>query len=434
MKVRMMAAAVAAVAAGAAVTAATPALASRPAVQVTHEREVYITMPGAPGPGPAADDKVHVLEVGSASARQVLVLVPGQFGAAGGLAPLARELAGRLPDTQVWAVDRREQDLADLSGFLRSPGDAATYYLDGHYRSYPPQSVPYVGGWGLSTQLADLHKVVLAARDGGRRSVVLGGHSWGATTAMVYAGWDFAGRPGYRDLSGLVLIDGGVHGAFDGQGDVYNVTPQQARAWLAKIRGGEVYDPALDFGRTEAYAILQELAGMYATDAPDQPSALAPVLPAPLRPSTQVTNLGLVRWLYVQRPLATELSINPAYTPVTSLAHGLAGPVPSTYEWYWPYRLTLDLEAADPFAQTATAQELGFRLWHARQIDVPLYSFQTGLEHGTVNRAAHWVVAYSRIRTAVYAGDNAMTHLDPLSASPGKNTMLATLIPFLRKY
>ena len=29
----------------------------------------------------------------------------------------ARELAGRLPSTQVWAVDRREQNLADLSGF-----------------------------------------------------------------------------------------------------------------------------------------------------------------------------------------------------------------------------------------------------------------------------------------------------------------------------
>ena len=38
----------------------------------------------------------------------------------------------------------------------------------------------------------------------------LGGHSAGASTAVAYAAWDFAGRPGFRDLSGLVLIDGGL--------------------------------------------------------------------------------------------------------------------------------------------------------------------------------------------------------------------------------
>lgn len=115
-----------------------------------------------------------------------------------------------------------------------------------------------------------------------------------------------------------------------------------------------------------------------------------------------------------------------------SFARDLAGPVPATFEWYWPYRLTLDLEAADPFACTPTARELGLRLWHTTQINVPLYSFQTGSEHGTVNKAAHWVVAHSRIRTAVYAGNSAMTHLDPLLAGPAADTMLTTLIPFLR--
>jgi hypothetical protein len=429
-------AAVAAAALSAGTIAAAPAAAARPAGLAAHSRVVYVSMPGAAAPGPARYDTVHVLEVGAAAAGQVLLLVPGGNAAAGSLAPLARELAARLAGTQVWVVDRREQDLADLSGFRLPPREAAAYYLDGHYRSRTPQSVPYVGGWGLSTQLADLHKVVMAARDGGRRSVILGGHSWGATMALAYAGWDFSGRAGYRDLSGLVLIDGGVHGAFAGEGDVYDVTPQQARAWLAKIRDGEVFDPSLTFGhgRAENFAILQQLAGSFATDAPGKPSVIAPVLPPQLRPATAVTNRGLLRWLYVRHPLVPDLSINPAYTSVASLAGALAGPIPDSYEWYWPYRLSLDLEAADPFRPTATNRELGFRLWHARQIDVPLYSFETGLTHGTVNEAAHWVVSHSRIPAAVYARNDAMTHLDALLANPGKNTMLATLIPFLRKY
>jgi len=421
--------AAAAVAISGTVAAAVP-VAAAPSVAPAM-RAVYVSIPGSAGPGPARYDRLQVLEVGAAAARHVLILVPGYFGAAGGLAPLARELAARLPDTQVWVVDRREQDLADLSGFRRPPRKAAAYYLGGDYRSHTARSSPYVARWGLSVELADLHKVVMAARDGGRRSVVLGGHSWGATTALAYAGWDFGGHPGYRDLSGLVLIDGGAHGAFAGEGDNYHVTPRQARAWLRRIRGGEVFDPLLTFGRPATWAILQQLAGLYATDAPRKPSAIAKALPPQLRPATAVTNLGLLRWLYVQHPLVPDLSINPAYTSIASAARDLAGPVPAVFEWYWPDRLTLDLEAADPFTETPTARELGLRLWHTTQINVPLYSFQTGLEHGTVNKAAHWVVAHSRIRTAVYAGDNAMTHLDPLLAGPATNTMLTTLVPFL---
>ena len=45
--------------------------------------------------------------------------------------------------------------------------------------------------------------------------MILGGHSAGASTAVAYAAWDFAGRPGYRDIDGLVLIDGGLLGSFD---------------------------------------------------------------------------------------------------------------------------------------------------------------------------------------------------------------------------
>ncbi|MEU7898213.1 alpha/beta fold hydrolase [Nonomuraea sp. NPDC049152] len=395
--------------------------------------ESYVSMSGHDAPGPATHDRIHVLKVGSARARQVLVLLPGQFGAAGSFGPLARELAARLPGTQVWAVDRREQNLSDLRGFRRSPDRAADHYLGGHYRAQTPRTVPYVGDWGLGVQLADLRRVVLAARDGGRRQVVLGGHSWGATTALAYAGWDFAGQPGYRDLSGLVLIDGGVHDAFAGEGYVYRLTTDQADDRLGKIAAGEIFDESLTMGRTETFAILQQLAGRYAQAAPDQPSTLAAHLPDRLRPPAQVTNEGLVKWLYVTHPLVPDMSLNPDYTSTATFAGALSGPVPSMLEWYWPSRLSLDLEAADPFDDTPVARRLGLRLWHTRGMDVPLYSFQSGLTHGTANTAARWVAAHSRITEATYAGNDAMTHLDPLFASPEKNTFLTTVTPFLSR-
>ncbi|MFG2875275.1 alpha/beta fold hydrolase [Streptomyces sp. NPDC048337] len=413
--------------------AATAAPATAAPVAPGQVREAYVSMAGADAPGPSERDRVHVLKVGSPRARQVLVLVPGQFAAAGSLAPLARQLAARRPDTQVWAVDRREQNLADLDGFRRSPDRAAEYYLGGHYRAQTPQSVPYTAEWGLAVELADLRKVVLAARDGGRRQVVLGGHSWGGTTALAYAGWDFAGRPGHRDLSGLVVIDGGVHDAFAGEGITYRLTAEQADAWRERIGRGEVFDESVTMGRTETFAILQQLAGTYAAAAPDQPSTLAAHLPEWLRPASEVTNAGLVEWLYVTHPLVPDISINPAHTPPAALARALAGPVPSVNQWYWPSRLTLDLQAADPFADTPVARGLGLRLWHTREIDVPLYSFQTGLTHGTANTAARWVVEQSRIRSATYAENPAMTHLDPLFAAPEKNTLLETVTPFLAR-
>lgn len=187
---------------------------------------------GRPRESYVAVDAVHVLKVGRPTARQVVVLVPGMYGAAGDFRVLARDLARRLPDTQVWSVDRREQSLADLSGFQGA--DPASYYLDGRYRR-PPHMPAEARNWGLATTLGDLRAVVRSASDRGRRRVVLGGHSWGATTALAYAAWDFDGRPGYRDLSGLMLIDGGVHGAFAGRGGSRGTHP---------IRSGPAWPPS----------------------------------------------------------------------------------------------------------------------------------------------------------------------------------------------
>src|ERR671938_236530 len=69
---------------------------------------------------------------------------------------------------------------------------------------------PYAREWGLGLQLEDLRRVVRRARAGGRRQVLLGGYSVAASMAAAYAAWDFSGRPGYRDIDALLLLDEGA--------------------------------------------------------------------------------------------------------------------------------------------------------------------------------------------------------------------------------
>lgn len=101
------------------------------------------------------------------------------------------------------------------------------------------------------------------------------------------------------------------------------------------------------------------------------------------------------------------------------------------WEWYWPARLSVDLDVTDFYAETDTARSLGLRLRHAAGLDVPLYAFQTSYAKGTIVSAAREVVADSRIPYARYETDNGMNHLDPLFAAPQHNTFTRTLAPFL---
>ena len=84
-----------------------PAVASALRVQWMH---------GAPAPGtPPRYDRVGVLKVGPAHARNVLVLVPGTSAGSAYFAPLARWIASRAPGWQVWSIERRENLLEDQS-------------------------------------------------------------------------------------------------------------------------------------------------------------------------------------------------------------------------------------------------------------------------------------------------------------------------------
>src|SRR4051794_27473971 len=182
-------------------------------------RERLVTLRGYDAPGPRRLDKVRVLQMGPARARHVLVLEPGTSAGAPYFQVVARDILARLRGWQVWSVERRENLLEDHSVLDRalrgraSAQDVFDYYLGWigdaspgpHFQPVADADAGVVKRWGMRVAMQDLRRVVRSARRGGR-TVVLGGHSLGGSLTAAYATWDFGGRPGARDLAGLVFI------------------------------------------------------------------------------------------------------------------------------------------------------------------------------------------------------------------------------------
>ena len=153
----------------------------------------------------------------SGKAKAVIVLMPGFLGGATNFDRLARNIVSLNPSLEVWAVDRRSNQLEDHSVLSqayrqRDPMSAWAYHIRdagkaGGFKPLEAQDVAFMGYWGLQVHLEDLRRVVQLARGYGQR-VILGGHSLGAVMVSLYAGWDFDGTPGYKDLDGLLLLDG----------------------------------------------------------------------------------------------------------------------------------------------------------------------------------------------------------------------------------
>jgi pimeloyl-ACP methyl ester carboxylesterase len=377
----------------AAVIAAVLATGAPPAARGS---EPYAPVRGADAPGPGGYDRTWVRVFGPRSARRVLVLVPGTYGGAGTFTLVARDIVRRVRGLQVWAWDRRTNAFEDTSVFERRDPDAAySYYLrfeavDG--RSFRPvggSEAPFVREWGLEVSLEDLHRVVKQARRGGRK-VILGGHSLGASTAEAYASWDFRGRPGYRNIEGLVLIDGGLMSGSP-------PSLREVRRDLAELQQGSPFADLLGFGLPYAAGVFAETGALYARKRPRQPATLQDfdLLPSAFKPPFRVTNEALLGYaldrdtspqrlglIQVQSGrLALEGDprqwVDTEVTPIQRLARVLAVEPGNFVEWYFPSRLCLDLRAADALARDSRARLLGLRTWHRRKINVPAYVFQT---------------------------------------------------------
>jgi len=172
-------------------------------------------MAGDAAPGtPLRYDRVGVLAIGPAGARNVVVLEPGTEAGSAYFASLARWIVATSPGWQVWSVERREnllEDQSELNAFKRHRADAAQlydYYLGylkdpavtRHLQTIPNEEVAFAKQWGMAVAVGDLRRVVRAAEARGGK-VVLGGHSLGGSVVTAYATWDFGGHPGADGLA-----------------------------------------------------------------------------------------------------------------------------------------------------------------------------------------------------------------------------------------
>jgi pimeloyl-ACP methyl ester carboxylesterase len=361
--------------------AATPAGAA-----VRFERIDGVRSPGTP----ARYDKVGILKIGPAKARNVLVLNPGTSASAAYFAPLAHSIVAQTRGWQVWAVERRENLLEDHSVLDRAKAGQATpqqlfdYYLgylrdasiSRHMRLIPDAEVGYARRWGMATEVGDLRRVVLRAqRLGGK--VVVGGHSLGGTIASAYATWDFGGRPGARGLAGLVLIDGASR--------IAPITAADARKRLADLGAGS---PWLNFG-----GIGAPFAGLFNS--------------TPLkRFADMFSGWGL---------------------------KGLDGTA-----WYHPLRLTIDGGAVANGRANAAQKVLGVRATHGRDLPkrLRIYAFGAALGGTRVLASARDLARRSGIprrRLVLVDRHSTYAHNDPSSASPARNAFLKRLVLFLAR-
>ena len=344
---------------------------------------------------------------------------------------------------KVWSVDRRENRLEDHSvlgpvvASKRPARDAFRYYLESLTdpsitpRFRPVTDAGFARRWGMGVAVRDLRNVIRSARKGGRR-VVLAGHSLGATIAIAYATWDFGGRAGARDLSGLVLIDGGSGGTPIGR--------TEARDELEQLATGSPFLDLSGFGLPWALGVLNAVGSTLAVQEPDAPAMLAawPPLPAALRPPVAATNaagygyavdddtspahLALVH-MHIgglaatgdPRPWADgELGTAARAAEMFSGIEGIDGSA-----WYHPRRLSLDGRAVAGGVANPAQRLLGVRATHGRDLELPIYAFETSLGAGRVLKGARALARRSDLpRRMVTLVDRHATyaHIDPLSA------------------
>ena len=427
-------------------------------------------MPGFKAPGtPAKYNKVGVIKVGPASAKNVLVLVPGTSAAGAYFVPLAKWITSTAKGWQVWAEVRRESLLEDPSVLnLAKQGKASStqvfnYYLGyltnptvkRHLKSVPNASVGFAKQWGMNVAVQDLHRVIAAAKKLGGK-VVLGGHSLGGSVVTAYATWNFGGQPGAKGLAGLVYDDGG---------SLPSESASAARAALANLNSpGST--PWLAFGGIPApfaglFAVTGGLGVLTDPNGPSLGQKFA-LLPSYLKPSVPVTNEAQFGFalnaatspaslLASQAHLGKGVSSRTikgyhtwngsgALTPITRFAAMFAGAGVTSAdgsEWYFPQRLTDDTGGVNNGIPTPAQKVLNVHATMGRRLprNLLIYAFATILGKQGVLLDAKALAAQSKIpmrNLTLVNRDTTYSHNDPAGAYP-KNAFFSALVPYLRK-
>lgn len=184
----------------------------------------------------------HRLAAAVGAPDVILILIPGFEGGAGNFRIMAQNLLLRAQtegfSLEVWAYDRRSNQLEDLVGLdLAEQYKSAQVALDWLFGGelgltlhpvltggpnrrgifYDAQAdVPFMAQWTPLVFSRDIDAIVTAARAAAvNQNVFLGGHSAGTGFTARYAATDFnlsgvgPADPGYAKLRGLVLLEGG---------------------------------------------------------------------------------------------------------------------------------------------------------------------------------------------------------------------------------
>ncbi|MFI6866884.1 hypothetical protein [Nocardia sp. NPDC050406] len=246
----------------------------------------------------------------------VLSLQPGNTGGPSSFDPVARNIVAALGHRglrcEVWAMARRSQRLADATGMRAAlaRGDhrvAVDYYYRG--RSLDGRTFPgwlparrqgFLTRYGVEQAVSDWHFVhareIPDPADRARR-LFLGGHSLGGPLANLYCQWDFPTGPGYREVAGVIGLDGPI--AVDPLDLAGHARPaaEAARRVLpaaaAAMRTG-LLPASNNWGalRLGDIAVLTGIAALAARFEPEAESTLLPEVPRTLLVD------GLFRLLY----------------------------------------------------------------------------------------------------------------------------------------
>jgi hypothetical protein len=436
-------------------------------------------MPGFAAPGtPARLDKVGVLKIGSPRARNVLVFEPGTSAGSTYIVPLAQWLVSRLPGWQVWSLERRQNLLEDQSLLtLAKKGRASAkrvfdYYLGWlsdkrithHIAFIPDAQVAFAKNWGLNVAMQDLRVVIRAARRLGGK-VVLSGHSLGGALVTAYATWNFHGHPGADDLAGLVFDDGASFGSAVSAAAARQVLgallKPSASPWGGVTgsgsSGASIPTPLLGlFSTTGALSALQQ-------PGTPVPAAVTAILPPSLKPPVPLTYRALFAF-------NTDVHTSPlghagdfailahegkgisahavggvhgwdatgALTPPQRWARMLAGPAVAGadgVEWYFPFRLSLDIFDSLANGNANAAQRvLGVHATMGKRLPHRLLMYAFGAAGGkSIEQATIALARQSRIPMAnltLVSRAGSYAHNDPAGAYP-RDAFFTGLVHFL---
>ncbi|MCP4610685.1 MAG: hypothetical protein GY845_18410 [Planctomycetes bacterium] len=174
----------------------------------------------------------------ASDADAALIMVPGVVEGANGFEYIARNLiyTAKVKNNlslEVWAMDRRNNCLEDLTGVQAAEANSDHYetakdlFINYYYHDLEidgktfdgfvkNKDAPYLSEFGLEMDTKDMYAIIttmIPDRELRRQKVFVGGHSLGGIHASMFAGWDFDGDPntlddaGYMNCAGLFCFD-----------------------------------------------------------------------------------------------------------------------------------------------------------------------------------------------------------------------------------